>query len=72
MSAETTPRALPALDGSVTIPESLDFHWQHNANLPMFVYINEGSDQISKISYLEFGRACHRAAHLIRPGPSKE
>ncbi|KNZ74034.1 Linear gramicidin synthase subunit D [Termitomyces sp. J132] len=57
----------PPLDGSVTIPETIDFHWKHNAELPMFTYSKEGSSEVTEITYLEFGRACHRVAHLVRP-----
>ncbi|KNZ79425.1 L-aminoadipate-semialdehyde dehydrogenase large subunit [Termitomyces sp. J132] len=65
----------PPLDGSVTIPETIDFHWKHNAELPMFTYSREGSSEVTEITYLEFGRACHRVAHLVRPiraGPDRE
>ncbi|KAG6878054.1 putative NRPS-like protein biosynthetic cluster [Termitomyces sp. T159_Od127] len=58
----------PPLDGSVTIPESVDFNWQHNADLPMFAYEMDGSSKVTEITFLEFGRACHRVAHLVRPG----
>ncbi|KAG6899436.1 hypothetical protein C0993_010311 [Termitomyces sp. T159_Od127] len=58
----------PPLDGSVTIPESIDFNWQHNADLPVYAYETDGSGKITEITFLEFGRACHRVAHLVRPG----
>ncbi|KAG6843004.1 hypothetical protein H0H93_002586, partial [Arthromyces matolae] len=62
--------SFPPLDGSVTIPESVDFNLEHNPNLDAFVFSEEGSAEITEISYLEFGRACHRVAHLVRPGRS--
>ncbi|KAG5721421.1 Linear gramicidin synthase subunit D [Termitomyces sp. T112] len=70
-----TEPVCPPLDGSVTIPEAIDFHWKHNTELPIFAYSKEGSSQVTEITYLEFGRACHRVAHLVRPrraGPDRE
>lgn len=58
----------PPLDGSVTIPETIAFHWKHNPEHTIFAFNSDGSDEISEISYLEFGRACHRVAHHVRPG----
>ncbi|KAG6852048.1 hypothetical protein C0991_003596 [Blastosporella zonata] len=60
--------AFPPTDGSLTIPECIDFHWKHNSKLSIFAYNEDGSDQVTEIKYLEFGRACHRVAHHIRPG----
>lgn len=59
---------IPPVDGSVTLPELLDFHCKHNADLPMYIFPNEGSLEATTISFLEFGRACHRAASILRPG----
>lgn len=33
----------------------------------MYAYSEEHADEITTISFLEFGRAAHRAAHLLRP-----
>lgn len=74
MSLRQVP-VFPPLDGSVTIPESVDFNLKHNANLPMYVYETDGSGKVTEITFLEFGRACHRVAHLVRPrrvGPDQE
>ncbi|KAF8816011.1 putative aminoadipate reductase [Phlegmacium glaucopus] len=54
------------LDGTVNIPETIEFNWKHNADYPAFAY--DDTDHITEISNLEFGRACHRAAHALRPG----
>ncbi|KAF8219495.1 putative aminoadipate reductase [Tricholoma matsutake] len=62
----------PPVDGSVTIPELLDFHWEHNAELPIYAFNRDGSDEIIEVSYLEFGRACDRVAHTLRPQRSGE
>ena len=56
------------LDGTVNLPETIEFNWKHNANHPAFVYSEDGTNHITEISNLEFGRACHRAAHALRPG----
>ncbi|KAF9044199.1 putative aminoadipate reductase [Panaeolus papilionaceus] len=61
-------RPLPPLFGDVTLPECVDFHTTHNPNEAMFVFSEDGSSDITKITHLEFGRACDRFAHKIRPG----
>ena len=58
----------PPLDGTVNVPETIEFNWIHNADYPAFVYSEDGANHITEISNLEFGRACHRAAHALRPG----
>lgn len=55
----------PPLDGSITIPETIEFHWKHNADLPAYAFSKDGNRSITEISYLEFGRACHRVAHYV-------
>ncbi|KAG6906942.1 putative NRPS-like protein biosynthetic cluster [Tephrocybe rancida] len=67
MATERDP-ALPPVDGSLTLPETLDFHWEHNPDLSIFAYNKDGSEEVTEITYLEFGRACHRVAHHVRPG----
>lgn len=61
------PPVHPPIDASLTLPETVDFHWKHNSDLPAFVYNEDGSSEITEISFLEFGRAIHRVAHSIRP-----
>ena len=56
------------LDGTVNLPETIEFNWRHNANYPAFVYNEDGINHITEISNLELGRACHRAAYALRPG----
>ena len=68
----TRERVYPPLDGSIIIPEVLDFHWEHNAEQPAFVFSRDGSDELSEISYTEFGRACDRAAYALHPQHSGE
>jgi hypothetical protein len=58
----------PPLDGTITIPETIEFHWQHNVDLPAYVFHEEGKDtnDITEITYLEFGRASHRVADVMK------
>ncbi|KZP19617.1 acetyl-CoA synthetase-like protein [Athelia psychrophila] len=71
----THPSAVyPPLDGSILLPSLADFNLQHNASRPAFVY-SEVVGSLTEISFLEFGRAAHRAAHCVRPaqeGPQGE
>ena len=58
----------PPIDGTVNIPETIQFNWIYNADYPAFVYSEDGSNHLTEISNIKFGRACHHAAHAIRPG----
>lgn len=66
----------PTLDRSTTLPRLLKFHYEHNADQTLYVYSEDGKANLTEIKHLEFGRACHRAAHIIRPphrsGPDRE
>ncbi|KAF4610095.1 hypothetical protein D9613_010628 [Agrocybe pediades] len=64
----TSTRKLPPADGTVTLPEAIDFQTQHNPDYPIFVFNEDGTSEITKITYLEYGRACDRVAHRMRPG----
>ncbi|KZP33055.1 hypothetical protein FIBSPDRAFT_721447 [Athelia psychrophila] len=57
----------PLLDGSLNLPGLVDFNAHHNPHYPAFVY-SEAPGSLTEISYFEFGRATHRAAHALRPG----
>ncbi len=57
----------PSLDTFITVPGLLDFHYTHNTSRPVFVFAKDGED-ITEISFLEFVRASHRLAHIVRPG----
>jgi acyl-CoA synthetase (AMP-forming)/AMP-acid ligase II len=61
-------RVFPPLDFSVTLPESVDFHWENNPNETLYVFAEDGKQEPTKISFLEFGRAADRVAHYLRPG----
>ncbi|KII87501.1 hypothetical protein PLICRDRAFT_257848 [Plicaturopsis crispa FD-325 SS-3] len=57
----------PPLDGSLTLPEILDFNARKNPNEPFFYFSRDGSPEVTKVSQLEFARASHRVAHVLRP-----
>lgn len=64
----------PPLDGTVRPSALIDFHLEHNPSHTAYVY-SEGLGSLVHISFLEFGRAAHRASHLLRParsGPEHE
>jgi len=56
------------LDGSLFLPELLEFNAQHNPAVTFFVYDELDSSDLVTISHLDFYQACHRAAQKIRPG----
>lgn len=62
--ATPTP-LLPALDWSITLPETLLFHEKRNADLAVFVFAQDGSHTISEITYGRFVSACRRIPHLL-------
>lgn len=78
MSAQTQTcyGLAPATDGSIIIPEVVDFHRKHNPEAAAYVFAHEdGSNVTTTITHLEFGRAADRVAHLVRPerrGADKE
>ncbi|KAG1855628.1 putative aminoadipate reductase [Suillus subalutaceus] len=57
----------PPLDGSLFLPELVEFNAQHNSDVTFFVYEKPDSNVLVSISHSDFYRACHRAAHAIRP-----
>jgi len=64
----TSTRRAPPADGTVTLPEAIDFHNEHNPDYPIWVFNEDGKSEITKITHLEYGRACDRVAHWMRPG----
>ncbi|KAF5322455.1 hypothetical protein D9619_001794 [Psilocybe cf. subviscida] len=59
---------IPPIDGTVTLPETLDFHNKHNPNYHLFSFHTDGAEEITHINYFEFRRAADRVAHHLRPG----
>ncbi|KAG2103392.1 putative aminoadipate reductase [Suillus discolor] len=57
----------PPLDGSLFLPELLEFNAQHNSDVTFFVYNKPDNNDLVYISHRDFYRACHRAAHQVRP-----
>lgn len=55
---------LPPQDGSLTLSDIFDFHYDHNPNHPLFVYPN-ASGEIIKVTYAEVIPAAHRAARYV-------
>ena len=56
---------LPLLDDATTLPSLIDFHLEHNPDSPFVTFPSSGSDtEVSTITFLEYGRACHRFARL--------
>ena len=70
----TMPPAMqPILDDDTTLPGLIDFHMEHNPDSAFALYPSPSStEQASAVSFLEFGRACHRfasvAAGIAQPG----
>ncbi|KAF9070475.1 putative aminoadipate reductase [Rhodocollybia butyracea] len=57
----------PSLSQFTTVPQLLQFHYEHNPEETIYIYAEDGKNKPTEIKYLEFVRASHRAAHLIRP-----
>jgi acyl-CoA synthetase (AMP-forming)/AMP-acid ligase II len=57
----------PPFERSPTPSETLDFHLEHNAEHPIYVYSEDADKELTSISFLEFARAGHRVAHTLRP-----
>ncbi|OJA13308.1 hypothetical protein AZE42_09975, partial [Rhizopogon vesiculosus] len=64
---QPSPINYPPLDGSLFLPELLQFNAQHNPDITYFVYDRPDSDSLVSISHLDFYQACLRAAQEIRP-----
>ncbi|KAI6017887.1 putative aminoadipate reductase [Pisolithus marmoratus] len=61
-------RTYPPVDGSLFVPEMLEYNARNSPDHPFFVYPDEHSKELRTISNLEFYRACQRVAHAVRPG----
>ncbi|KAG1853273.1 putative aminoadipate reductase [Suillus tomentosus] len=57
----------PPLDGSLSLPQLVEFNAQRNSDVAFFVYDKPDSNDLVSISHSDFYRACHRAAQAIRP-----
>ncbi|KAJ7731258.1 acetyl-CoA synthetase-like protein [Mycena metata] len=64
----------PPVDCSLNLEEIIDFHIARENRNVAYVFANEDHD-ITEITHLEFARAAHRVAHILRPqrrGPERE
>lgn len=73
MSA-SVKKTLPPYDGSVYFPEAVDFHLKHNPDFAAYAFCRDDiPESYTEITFLEFGRAAHRAAHHLRaPGTGSD
>lgn len=55
---------LPPLDGTVLLPDCIDFNARHNPRSPIYVFASSPST-LTQITYLEHGRAVDRVAHIL-------
>ncbi|KAG6902725.1 hypothetical protein C0995_012389 [Termitomyces sp. Mi166 len=59
---------IPALVETFLISDALEFNMAHNAAQPFYIFADSSAPSGTRtITHLEFGRAAHRAAHLLRP-----
>ncbi|KAL1663173.1 hypothetical protein GGF50DRAFT_116273 [Schizophyllum commune] len=54
------------LEANLAFPAACDFNLKHNPEQICYVYA-EADGTVREVTYLEFGRAVHRAAHALRP-----
>ncbi|KAJ3786717.1 acetyl-CoA synthetase-like protein [Lentinula aff. detonsa] len=71
-----SPVVKPNRSNFITVPELLSFQLENNPTHPAFVFAHESEKetQMTKVTFLEYVRAAHRAAHLVRPnrlGPDR-
>lgn len=55
----------PPLDGSLTVSDAQDCHYEHSPNHPLFVYSDDSGKNIT-IPWSEFVPAMHRAGRLVQ------
>ncbi|KAK7453562.1 hypothetical protein VKT23_001446 [Stygiomarasmius scandens] len=55
----------PPFDGSLTVPEIVDWHYKHSAKNPLFVY-PRADGSLCKITWAEFACAVATGARIIR------
>lgn len=57
----------PSLDGSLFLPEMIEFNAKHNPTHTFYTFYDEHVNDLRHVSHLEFYRACQRIAHAVRP-----
>ena len=55
----------PPLDGSLTIPELYDWHYDNSPEHPLFIY-SDVEGETSTITWSTVVRAVHRVGYLVR------
>ncbi|KZT22888.1 acetyl-CoA synthetase-like protein [Neolentinus lepideus HHB14362 ss-1] len=69
----SSPWTYPPSDGSVAFAELVDLRLQHNPDRTYAVFPSDAPDgEPTHITYLEWCRAIHRVAHILRPKPNFE
>ncbi|KAG5723416.1 L-aminoadipate-semialdehyde dehydrogenase large subunit [Termitomyces sp. T112] len=61
------PPVFPSTHDDFLFPDAIEFNMKNNADQPFFIFSDPNNDGIQSITHLEFGRAAHRVAHLLRP-----
>lgn len=67
----TTEFKYVPLEDNFSFSAACDFNREHNAEHTCYVYA-EPDGTVREITYFEFGRAVHRAAHILRPSRKGE
>jgi acyl-CoA synthetase (AMP-forming)/AMP-acid ligase II len=62
-----SPSDVQNVPDNFLLPQAIEFNLLHNAKHPFFTYAARGTSELATITHLEFGRAAHRAAHIVRP-----
>ncbi|KAG6877487.1 putative NRPS-like protein biosynthetic cluster [Termitomyces sp. T32_za158] len=64
----STSPTVPPLNENISIQDAIQFNMVHNATQPLYIFADSSAPSgIKTITHLEFGRATHRVAHLLRP-----
>ena len=60
----------PPLDGSLDVlPGFIDFHAEHNPDLPWALLAPRSTEEPTPIPFIEFSNATHRVAYAVRRDP---
>ncbi|KAJ6473938.1 putative aminoadipate reductase [Mycena vulgaris] len=51
----------------MSIPDLVARNCETDPSRPFYIYAQPGSEEVTAITHLEFGRATHRAANILRP-----
>ncbi|KAG6902731.1 hypothetical protein C0995_012395 [Termitomyces sp. Mi166 len=64
----STPPVLPVLNEDLFVPDAIEFNMANNVTQPFYTFADfDAPGRTKTITHLEFGRAAHRVAHLLRP-----